>query len=180
MTIREFIEIMKNNDESAIISDVIATKRYITSADKVRIAKEVMDLSVEYDRGFIEFNSYKRHLTFIFESIEAHTNLIFSDDWSDKMNEYDMLCENDLLDTIIDTFRKDYNASRDVLDMMCADMLAENSVDASIVKLAQSVSENLDLFIGVLTDKLEDFDIEKIIPKDLDLNKLKGLLNRLK
>lgn len=180
MTIKEFIEIMQNNDHNATISDIVATKRYITSADKVSVAEEVVDLSVDYDRGFIKFDRYKKHLAFIFESIEAHTNLIFADDWPDKIQEYDMLCEKDLLDAIIDTFRKDYNASRDVLDMMCADMLAENSIESSIVKLAQSASENLDVFVGTLSDKIEELDIEKIIPKDLDLDKLKGLLSKLK
>ena len=175
MTIREFIKTTKENN-----SDFIPTKKYITSEEKVLLAKRVIDCSIRYNRGFINFDSYKRYLAFIFASIEAHTDLRFADDWNEKIQEYDALCEADLLGCIIGAFEKDHNATRGVLDMMCADMLAENSLEASVAKLAQSVSENLDVFVGALADKLEDLDIEKIIPKDLDLDKLQEFLDKLK
>ena len=177
MKIKEFIEIAQN---SKAIADVIVAKKYISSVEKMRIAKDVMDISAEYDRGFIKFDSFKKHLAFTFNVIESHTDLHFADDWADKMHEYDMLCENELLDVIIDTFRKDYETSLGVLYMMCDDMLADNSIEASVSKLMQSLSENLDVFVGELSDKLKNIDIEKIIPKDLDLNKLTGLLNKIK
>jgi hypothetical protein len=180
ITVNDFIKMIREDENATNISDLIAVKRYISSTEKIRVAKEVIDLSVEYDRGFIKFDSYKKHLAFIFGVIEAHTDLRFADNWDDKMQEYDALYENELLDAIIDTFRRDYEASLMVLDMMCDDMLADNSIEASVAKLAQGVSENLDVFVGALSDKIEDLDIEKIIPKDLDLNKLQGLLNKFK
>jgi hypothetical protein len=170
MMIKEFIK----------EAELLTTKKYIPAAEKVRIAKEVLDFSAEYDRGFIKFDSYRKHLVFTFAVIEAHTNLIFADDWADKMQEYDMLCENDLLDKIIDTFDRDYVETLEVVNMMCDDMLADNSIEASVAKLTQSVSENLDVLVGALSDKIEGLDIEKIIPKGLDLNKLMGLLNKVK
>lgn len=178
MKINEFITTIK--EDTASVADLISVKKYIPSAEKIRVAKEVMDASVEYDRGFIKFDHYKQHMFFTFRMIEVHTDLRFADNWVDKMQEYDMLYENELLDAIIDTFRKDYEASLAVLNMMCDDLLADNSIEASVAKLAQSVSENLDMFVGVLSDKLENLDIEKIIPKDLDLNKLQRLLNKIK
>lgn len=178
MTINAFIETIKETEIS--VAELIATKRYIPSAEKIRIAKEVIDFSVEYDRGFVKFDSFAKHLSFIFNVIEAHTDLRFTDDWGDKMQEYDALCENDLIDAIVDTFRKDYEISLEILDMMCNDLLADNSIEASVAKVAQSISENLDVLVGTLSDKLEKVDIEKIIPKDLDLNKLKRLLNKIK
>jgi hypothetical protein len=178
MDIKTFVETIQK--DNAATMELVATKKYIASTEKVRVAKEVMDFSIEHDRGFVKFDNYKKHLAFIFGVIEAHTDLRFADDWSDKMQEYDMLCENDLLDEIIDTFRKDYEDSLDVLDMMCEDMLADNAIEASIARLATSIAENLDVFVGALADKLEELDIEKIIPKDLDLNKLMRLLNKVK
>ena len=178
MTIKNFVESMKAGDTN--VSDLISVKKYITAVEKIHVAKVVMDFSVEYDRGFIKISNYKKHMAFIFNVIEAHTDLRFTDDWGSKIDEYDVLCENDLLDVIIGTFEKDYNATREVLDLMCADMLADNSVEASIAKLTQSVSENLDVLVGAVADKLEDFDVEKIIPKDLDLDKLKGFLSKIK
>lgn len=178
MKINEFIEATKENMN--VVANLIAVKKYIPSAEKIRIAKEVMDVSVEYDRGFVKFDSYKQYMAFTFSVIEAHTDLRFADNWDDKAQEYDALCENELLDAIICTFQRDYGASLEVLDMICDDMLADNSIEASVAKLTQSVSENLDVFVGVLSDKLEKLDIEKIIPKDLDLNKLTRLLNKIK
>jgi hypothetical protein len=178
MKIYDFCEELSKGE--AVASELIAVKKYISSAEKIRLAKRVLDSSVEYDQGLIKFDSYKKHMTFIFAVIEAHTDLRFADDWSERMEEYDVLCENELFDAIIDTFRRDYQDSLEVLDMMYNDMLADNSIEASIAKLATSVSENLDVLVGTLADKLENLDIEKIIPKDLDLDKLMGLLNNLK
>lgn len=177
MTIQEFIKKLQTGE---ITADLICTKTYISYLDKKRIAEEVINLSVEYDHGFIQFDSYKKYISFIFAVIEAHTNLCFADNWDDKIQEYDALCENELLDVIIDTFRKDYECSFDILDMMCDDLLKNNSVEASVAKLVNSISENLDVFIGALSDRLGDFDVEKIIPKDLDLDKLQELLNNFK
>ena len=178
MKINEFINEVSTS--GADISDLISAKKYIPVAEKIRIAKEVMDASVEYDRGFIKFDSYKKCLAFTFSAIETYTNLQFADDWADKMKEYDILCESELLDSIICIFKRDYDASFDILNMMCNDLLADNSIEASVAKLTQSVSENLDVFVGTLSNKLENFNIKKIIPKNLDLNKLEELLNKIK
>jgi hypothetical protein len=179
MKITEFMKEIQEN-ATTTISDLIGAKKYIASDKKVRIAKNVVDFSIEYDRGFVKFDSYKKHMAFIFEVIEAHTELHFADNWAEKVQEYDMLCEEDLLDSIIDTFRKDYEMSMEILNMVCGDMLAENSIEASVAKVATSISENLDVFVGALSDKIENLDVEKIIPKDWDLNKLQGLLNKFK
>jgi len=178
MTIREFIETIKETEIPVV--ELITTKKYISSAEKIRVAKEAIDFSVEYDRGFVKFDSYAKHLSFIFKVIEAHTDLHFADDWAERMQEYDALYENDLLNATIDTFRKDYEASLEVLEMICGDMLADNSIEASVAKVAQSISENLDVFVGTLSDKFEKVDIEKIIPKNLDLNKLQEFLKKIK
>ena len=177
-TIKEFIEQMKHNNIN--VSNLISVKKYISFSDKILMAKDIVDFSVDYDRGFVKIDSVKKYLSFIFAVIESHTDLRFADQWEDKMLEYDLLCENELLDMIIGAFEKDYHASREVLDLMCENLIAEHSVEASAAKLAQSVSENLDVLAGVLADKLEDLDVEKIIPKDLDLDKLQGLLSNFK
>ena len=178
MTIKEFIK--KTTEGTVPVTELIAAKKYIPAAEKIRIAKAVMDFSVEYDSGFIKFDSYKKHLSFLFSVIEAHTNLKFATNWADKMQEYDALYETELLDAIVDIFRRDYEASLEILDMMCNDLLADNSIEASVAKLTTRLSENLDIFVGAVSDKIGEFDVEKIIPKDLDLNKLQGFLHKLK
>jgi hypothetical protein len=183
MEIREFIEAYKAKKFMNTKDDIekeLEVIKYLPSADKIRLVKKIIDFCVEYDRGFVKFDSYKKRLSFLFEIIEAHTNLRFADNWADKMLEYDVSCENDLIDTIIHTFKKDYDASLELLDMMGNNMLMDNSIEASVAKVAQSVSENLDILTGALVDKIEGIDVEKIIPKDLDLDKLVGLLSKFK
>lgn len=178
MKIKEFVEQMK--EDNVDISTLISVKKYISFDDKIRMAKEIMDFCVDYERGFIKPDSIKKHLTFNFSVIEMHTDLRFAEDWDSKVQEYDLLCENELFDAIINTFQRDYYASRDVLNMVCTDMISESSLEASMAKLTRGVIENLDIFVGAVADKLEEIDIEKIIPKDLDLNKLTRLLNNFK
>lgn len=179
MKIKEFVELVKENEVINLV-DLISVKKYISYAEKVHMANNVIESCVDYERGLIMIRNHKKHLMFIFTVIETYTSLKFADEWSDKMQEYDLLCENDLLDAIIEEFEKEYNASREVLDLLCMDRISENSIEASLAKLAQSISENLDVFVGALTDKLEDIDVEEIIPSDLDLDKLIGLLNKIK
>lgn len=178
MKVIDFIK--KTEMVDADVASHISVKQYIPSVDKMDIAQKVIDFSVEYDRGFVKFDSYKKMLAFTFAVIEAHTDINFSGDWNGKISEYDALCEHDLLERIIDTFRKDYESSLVVLDMLCSDLLTDNSVEASIAKIATSISENLDILTGSLSDKIDGFDIKKIIPSDLDFNKLIKLLNKVK
>ena len=70
-------------------------KKCISTPEKLLVVKEAMDASVEFDRGYIGFDSYKKYLAFIFAAIEAHTNLEFADTWDDRVAEYDALCFTD-------------------------------------------------------------------------------------
>ena len=178
MTIREFIKMTQENQVN--IAELISVKKYISVAEKIRLAKSVMDFCVKYDGGFIEFDSLKKHLAFTLDVIEAHTDLRFSDDWSEKIQAYDSLCEADLIEAIIDEFKKDYDECQKILNMMRRDILADNSVEASVAKISQSIAENLDVLAGLLADKIGNIDVENIIPNDLDLDKIKGLLDKIK
>lgn len=177
MKVTEFIELA--NVENNVV-DLIEVKKYIPSTEKTRVAEETVESSIEYDDGFVRFDSYKKHLSFIFNVIESHTDLRFSENWENKLQEYDLLYEAEMLDLVIDTFRKDYEESLSVLNMLCEDIIADNSVEASIAKLVSNLSDNLDMISVTLSDKIKDCDIEKIIPSDLDLNKLMKLLNIFK
>lgn len=177
MKVNEFIKEFKNTTN---IEEIIEVKKHISTPEKLRIAKEAMDASVEFDRGYISFDSHKKYLAFVFATIEAHTNLEFTREWYERVAEYDALCENELIGHIIAGFQHSYETCLSVLNMKCDDLLVDNSVEASIAKIAASISENLDVFIGALSDKLSEIDLKKIIPEDLDLNKLQRLLNKFK
>ncbi len=177
-TVREFIEQFENGKTP--LADLMTIKTYMSVPEKLRIAEIVIDSSAEYDRGYVKFDTYKKYLAFIFAVIEAHTELEFAADWDTRIAEYDALCKKGLFNHIIECFQDSYDDCWLVLNMKCNDLLANNSVEANMAKIAQSVIENLDVIIGTLSDKLAEIDLKKIIPEDLDLNKLQKLLNKFK
>ena len=178
MTIREFIELYEKEDK--YLNEIISIKRYLSTHDKLRLAESVIEESAEYDRFYVKFDTYKKYLAFVFSVIEAHTDLKFSVSWDEKIAEYDVLCEKQLLNYIISNFKDSYEECWSVLNMKCSDLLADNSVEANIAKIAQSVTENLDVFTGTLSDKLAEIDLKKIIPENMDLNKLQWFLDKFK
>ncbi len=172
-------ELLKFTDITNI-AEIIKVKKHISTPEKLLVAKEAMDASVEFDRGYISFDSHKKYLAFIFAVIEAHANLEFADTWDERVAEYDVLCEKELLGHIIAEFQHSYETCMSVLQMKCDDLLALNSVEASMAKVATSISENIDVLVGTLSDKLSEINLKKIIPEDLDFNKLQRLLNKFK
>ena len=179
MKIAELLKLHKE-DKIENLKELISTKTYISTPEKLRVTENIIDASAEYDRGYVKFDTYKKHLVSVFALIEAHTNLEFSVDWDERVSEYDALCEYDLIGRIIAGFQHSYETCLSVLSMKCDDILADNSVEANIAKIAQSLVENLDVFAGTLSDKLAEIDLKKIIPEDMDLNRLQKLLNTLK
>lgn len=179
MKVSELLEVYKQ-PKIENLKDIISIKTYISTPEKLHIAENIINASVAYDRGYVKFDTYKKYLTSVFALIEAHTDLEFSVDWDERVAEYDALCESGLLGKIIAEFQHSYEICWSVLNMKCDDMLVDNSVEANIAKIAQSVVENLDVFAGTLSDKLAEVDLKKIIPEDLDLNKLQKFLNKLK
>ena len=179
MKITELLELHEQG-KTENLKELISIKTYMPVPEKLRIADVVIDASAEYDRGYIKFDTYKKYLAFVFATIEAHTALEFAMGWDERIAEYDVLCEKGLFKHIIEGFQDSYDDCWFVLNMKCNDLLADNSVEANMAKIAQSVIENLDVFAGTLSDKLAEIDLKKIIPEDLDLNKLQKFLNRLK
>lgn len=179
MTIKKLLELYEQ-PKIENVKDIISIKTYISTPEKLRIADEIIDASVEYDRGYVKFDTHKKYLASIFAFIEAHTDLEFAADWDERVSEYDALCKAGLIGRIITEFQHSYETCLSVLAMKCDDLLVENSIEASVAKVAQSIIENLDVFAGTLSDKLSEIDLKKIIPEELDLNKLQKLLNKIK
>ena len=96
-----------------------------------------------------------------------HTNLEFSFDneESNSINDYDMLCKSGLLIKIIETFKDDYAAFQEILNMMTADKLQENM---TIEKKFYKFLDEIQNIIGISIDSL----IEKLNLESLDLSQL--------
>ena len=109
--------------------------------------------------------------------IEAYTNIELSEYIED---DYDMLCESMLLNTVINTFAGEYENIKLLLQMKCDYILNQNNIEVQVSKFLTSISDEVDKIANVVSDKIQNFDINKLPFKLGDINKLLQFLNSQK
>ena len=107
-------------------------------------------------------------------TIEAYTNIEISDDIE---NDYDLLCQANLLNAIIATFNGEYENVRLLLQMKCEYILSENNIEVQFGKFLNGLLEKIDGVVNVLFDKAGDFDINNLPINVDDLSKLMNFVN---
>ena len=103
------------------------------------------------------------------KTVDAYTNLELSDDVEE---DYDILCEAQILELVIDTFKKEYDDVNVLLQMKCDYILSGNSMEAKVGKFLDELSDKADIVINTLSDKIDGFDISKLKINKQYLNKL--------
>ena len=151
-------------------------KTYLPIEEKKLIAQGIIYECTENIDGVIKIDSVQQYLSYIKYMIKRHTNLEYTQE------NYDVLCSTEygdtsLLNAIIGTFQGDANECNRILNLMLNDYIeyntSENQIIVTVNKLLNRLSDVMDL-IGV---KVSDFNIEDMMPKDLDLNRLATFLN---
>lgn len=163
MKINEFIEMYRKN-RNINLKKVLEVKEYISVAHKQKIAELVLDSSLVEEDGILQINSLDRYLLFTIAVISMHTNLEFSTDDEDddhsSLDDFDMLCENGLLEKILDTFREDYNACQIVLDMMTSDMVKNyETLEKKILRFLNNIPDNIQKNFDSLENKNEILEL---------------------
>lgn len=163
MKINEFMEAVKK-DKLTKIETMIEVKKYVPIIRKRQIAKEVFDSCITRNGNYIEVDSLAKYLSFTMMIIMEYTNLEFTVDengvaTSESIDEYDALCENGYIDTIIATFADDYARSLDVLNMYFKDNVdSVNSPEAILNRLSIDLVDNAATLTDKLVDSLQHFD----------------------
>lgn len=152
MTIKNFIETV-GKEKNKKMSVILETKKYLPIAEKRVLAQQVLDACVEYRDGVIFVDSMTKYLIFTMKVIGAYTNLEF-----EVLDDYDALCEADLLNPVIETFATEYARVNDILNMMLADMMQANTVEVGAMKLMNKVNDSLDVVVEALVNKIEEMD----------------------
>lgn len=160
MTIKNFIETV-GKEKNKKMSVILETKKYLPIAEKRVLAQQVLDACVEDKDGVIFVDSMTKYLIFTMKVIGAYTNLEF-----EVLDDYDALCEADLLNPVIETFATEYARVNDILNMMLADMMQANTVEVGAMQLMNKVNDGLDIIIEALANKIEEinFNLEDINP----------------
>ena len=162
MKVMEFVEMYKKNSRIDI-EKCLEVKKYISIVQKRQIAELVLSNCTSIVDGAVRVDSVERYLLFTIAVISMHTNLEFvstEDEDYDAINDYDILCESDLLVKIIDTFKDDYASCQEILNMMTADMVQSSvTIEQKIGKFLDGVQEILDKATNSLVEKINMDDL---------------------
>lgn len=164
MTIREFIETV-GKEKNKKMNVILETKKYLPIAEKRVIAQQVIDACTEEKDGVIVIDSVTKYIIFTMVVIANYTNLEF-----ETLDDYDALCEADLLNGVIETFAAEYARVNDILNMMLGDLMQTNTVEAATMSVLNKVNDGLDAIIEVLVNKIDEmnFDLDNIDPNMID------------
>lgn len=162
------------------IKEKLNIKTYVPFVEKRELCKKVLDASCTRNGSIVEVDSVSRYILFTMAIISKYTNLEFSsgeDEEFDSIDEYDMLCQNDLLNPILDVIGMEYTTCNNILNMIMADINANNNNIAAVLdKSAQRLLDIVNKLKDVLADKVEELNLDL---SQIDIDAYKGLIENL-
>ena len=185
MTTKELIALMSDNRNKmlkieqleALLKKKLEVKEYIGIKLKKILVDEIVNECILYEDGVFKFNDIDKYICFTMRVIEAYTNLELSNDLEE---EYDLLCESKLLESIINTFKKEYDDVNILLQMKCDYMLSNNTLAAQVGRFFDGILEKLDVFVDALSNKVDGFDFNDLPISSEDIGKLMQFINTQK
>lgn len=190
MKVTEFIENLKNAkvENTKMVPDAVEkyikkeleVKDYVPFAEKRELCASVLNAcNTKDDSGLVNVDSVSRYIIFTISIISKYTNLEFSsgEDGIDSLDEYDMLCKNNLLNSILDVIGAEYATCNNMLNMMMDDIVSNNNTVESVVgTVLGKVGDSLDDFISILADKVDEMELDL---SQIDIDKFSGLIEKL-
>lgn len=185
MKINELVEFMNNSKNKILKADqlqsvlqkTLEVKEYLGIKEKKQLVDDIVNACILYEDGVFKFDDIDKYVCFIMKSIEAYTNLELSEDIEE---DYDMLCKNGLLNSVIATFNKEYEEVNILLQMKCDYILSGNNVEAQVGRFLNELLEKIDVVANVLADKVGNFDMNNLPIDKADLGKLMKFINTQK
>lgn len=170
---------INQNAVSEYITKELAIKDYLPFAEKRELCTRVLNVCNEKDdSGLVKVDSVSRYIIFTLSILSAYTNLEFSsgEDETDSLDEYDMLCQSNLLNPILDTIGGEYVTCNNILNMMMDDIVANNNTIENVIghTLAR-FSDSVDDLITVIADKVESMELDL---SQINIDKYAGLIEK--
>lgn len=166
------------NAVSDYLRKELEVKDYVPFAEKRELCERVLNAcNTKKGNGLVETDSVTRYIIFTISVISKYTNLEFSsgkDTEFDSLDEYDMLCQEGLLNYILDVIGEEYVTCNNILNMMMSDIVANNNTIENVIgNILGKIGESVDGLIDVLAEKVEDMELDL---NQIDINKYKGLI----
>lgn len=151
----------------------LQVKKYLPMETKKTIAQGIMYECINDKDGAIKVDSVQQYMSYVKYMITMHTNLEYTE------ADYDKLCstqygETTLLNAIINCFGPDAKECDRILKLMCGDLMQNNSIEASIVKVMNVLVESLNSVTNNLNSKIGAIDMNSV-----DFEKVKKIIDRL-
>ena len=190
MNILEFIEGYKNdkvintqinpNAVAEYLKEKLEVKNYVPFAEKRELCEKVINAcNTRKDNGLIEVDSVTRYIVFTISVISKYTNLEFSsgaDTEFDSLDEYDMLCQSNLLNPILDVIGGEYITCNNILNMMMDDIVSNNNTIENVIgTVLSNFGGSVDNLITVFADKVEAMELDL---NQIDIDKYVGLIDK--
>lgn len=167
MTIKQLLENVNNKDFNMELE--LNVQKYLPIEQKKLIANGIIYECTENVDGFIKVDSVQQYLSYVKFMIQYHTNLEYTHE------DFDVLCsveyrDTDLMTAIFDAFRKDADQCSEILTLMINDYVQDNSMEFIASRFLHQIAE-------ILSNQLNQLNIEAMLPSDFDANKLAKFLN---
>ena len=169
-------KISPNAVEDYIVK-TLEIKEYVPFLTKKKIVETVVRDNITVVDGIKKSNSINQYVSFVIAMLVSHTNLEIEEPFSD----YDALCESNLLASIINTFKEDYDTCDILLKMTLASEMEDNNINVLIGNFLNRIGENLGDFSEVLKEKLSDLNLDSILDGSINkenITNLLGILNK--
>lgn len=185
MKVQELIEFVGNSKNKmlkpeqlqSVLKKKLEIKKYIGIKEKKQLVDNIVNACILYENGVFKFDDIEKYICFTMKTIEAYTNIELSDDIEE---DYDLLCQHNLLNIIVEMFGGEYDNVNLLLQMKCDYILSDNNIEAQIGRFLNDILEKVDDLSNALQEKIEGFDISKLPIGKKDLNKLIEFINSQK
>jgi hypothetical protein len=168
---------LKGEQLQQLITKTIEVKKYLSIKEKRVLIDDIINNCILYEDGIYKFDDIEKYVAFTMKTIAAYTNLELS---ADIENDYDDLCRACLLNLVIETFNGEYENVNLLLQMKCDYILSGNAIEAQFGKFLTGILDKVDGLTEVLSNKIEDFDLNNLPINMEDLGKLMEFVNSLK
>ena len=171
---------INQNAVSDYLKKELEVKDYVPFAEKRDLCARVLEVcNTKDDSGLVKVDSISRYILFTIAIISKYTNLEFSsgEEEIDSLDEYDMLCQNNLLNPILDIIGGEYVTCNNMLNMMMDDIVSNNNTVENVVgTMLGKFSDSLDELVSALANKVESMDLDL---SQIDIDKYSGLIEKL-
>lgn len=182
MNVQNLVEVVNNSKNKMLkgaplielLNKTLEVKKYISIKEKRVLIDDIINDCILYEDGIYKFDDIDKYVTFTMKTIAAYTNLELS---ADIESDYDDLCRAGLLNLVIETFNGEYENVNLLFQMKCDYILSGNTIEAQFGKFLTGILDKVDDITKVLSDKIENFDLNNLPINMEDFGKLMDFVN---